>query len=412
MKIVGIIAEYNPFHNGHLYQLNQLRSQTGADYIITAISGDFVQRGEPAIYDKYTRTQMALSCGVDLVLELPVCFATGSARDFASCGVALFDRLGVVDFLGFGSEGGDSDLLYQAAQILEKEPEEFREQLQALLKKGFSFPQARALALESYFPWADLLSSPNNILGIEYMRALMRRGSSIRPVTIRRTGQSYHDTKPVEKGTAASASAIRKALKETNLSLVSDQVPEPVFQILRDQSCPLFCDDLTGLLNSRLLELSRSPLPGQDNPFSVYADLSPELAARLKHNLLDFAAFSDRIMQLKTRGYTYTRISRALLHLLLGITEKETSDYRKKDYVSYARILGFRRSCGPLLSHIKAASSLPLITKTADAQKILDTDGLFMLQTDFYASHLYQSVVFAKSGRKIPNEYTRSVIIM
>ncbi|MCI8659413.1 MAG: nucleotidyltransferase family protein [Lachnospiraceae bacterium] len=422
MKTIGIIAEYNPFHNGHLHQLHMLRSLTGADYVITAISGDFVQRGKPAIYDKYTRTRMALLAGVDLVLELPVCFATGSAMDFASCGVALFDRLGIVDWLGFGSESGDCDLLFKAAYLLEKDPEEFAQTLQTLLRQGLSFPQARATAFRQYLSRTEpdlgdvtsLISSPNNILGIEYLRALIRRGSSIKPVTIRRIGQDYHGTDPVGRDTAASASAIRKAIREENSDMVSHQVPKAVSELLSSKcfGTPVFSDDLTALINSRILELSNPSRSVNRCPFEAYADMSLELAARLQRNVLNFATFTGRILQLKTRGYTYTRISRALLHLLLGITAEETSHYREKDYVCYARILGFRRQAAPLLSQLKQSSSLPLITKTARAHKVLDPDGLAMLQMDFHASHLYQSMVFAKTGQTMPNEYTQSVIVL
>lgn len=419
MKTIGIIAEYNPFHNGHLYQLRRLRSETKADFIIAAMSGDFVQRGKPAVYDKYTRTRMALSAGVDIVLELPVCFATGSAREFAACGVALFDHLGVVDLLGFGSESGDYALLSQAASVLAREPEEFTRRLQMLLKQGISFPSARADALKEYLkgqgvPCSDmtaLLSAPNNILGMEYLAELIRRGSSIKPVTVRRSGQDYHDTAPVSQDICASASAVRKAIREGRMDVVCDQIPENAAQVFKDPlpPVPVFSDDLTPLLNSRLLDLIHADSP---DSFDGYADLSPELCSRLKRRVLDFSSFSGRVMQLKTRSYTYTRISRALLHLLLGITREQVAHYKTLDYAPYARLLGFRRQAGPLLGQIKQRSSIPLITKTADARKILDADSLSMLQTDFHASHLYQSVLFSKAGRVLRNEYTRSVIIL
>lgn len=404
MKTIGIIAEYNPFHNGHLYQLEKLRSETQADFIIAAMSGDFVQRGKPAVYDKYTRTKMALRAGADLVLELPACFATGSAEDFASCGVALLDRLGVVDLLGFGSESGDRGLLTKAAELLLHEPEGFTQNLQGLLRLGYSYPKARAAALKSFPDISAALASPNNILGIEYIKALKRRKSPIKPVTIRRSGQEYHGTDAVGKDTLASASAIRAAIRKGDLSMVQSQLPafEPCL-------VPVFSDDLTGLMNSRLLQLFYEDGP---ESFVRYADMSPELASRLKGRVLEFASFSGRVMQLKTRGYTYTRISRALLHLLLGITAEQAAILKGLDYVCYARILGFRRQAAPLLAKIKKNSELPLITKTADARRLLGADRFSLLQTDFHASHLYQSVVFAKSGQAMPNEYTRSVIVL
>lgn len=416
MKIAAIIAEYNPFHNGHGYQIQKLRAQTGADFVIAAMSGDFVQRGEPAVYDKYTRTWMALNSGIDLVLELPVCFATSSAEDFAACGVALLDRLGVVDLLCFGSEGGELSPLWQAANVLSEEPKAYSAMLRTLLKQGNSFPEARAQALQQYFSlqedsgpsfdWAALLASPNHILGIEYLKALKARNSSITPWTIRRHGQGYNDQTPVNSQTFASASAIRQAIREENHSMISEQIPQTAPLL----PTPVFPDDLTGLLNYRLLDLLQNS-PDQDNVFALYTDMSPELAHRLKANVLNFGTFSQRVLQLKTRGYTYTRISRALLHLLLGITASQTACCKQLDFAPYARVLGFRRSAGELLGQIKRASSVPLITKTANAHKILDENGLSMLRTDMHASHLYQSIVFSKNKLLTPNEYTKSVLI-
>lgn len=445
MKTAAIIAEYNPFHNGHFYQIQKLHDQIDADFVIALMSGDFVQRGEPAVYDKYTRTYMALNSGIDLVLELPVCFATGSAEDFAACGVALLDQLGVVDVLCFGSEWGELSPLCQVAEVLLDEPEVYSDMLRTLLKQGISFPGARSQALKQYFAlkkdtsssfdWASLLSSPNNILGIEYLKALKTRNCSIKPWTIRRHGQNYNDQTPVNNRTFASASAIRRAIQEENYSMVWEQTPQttlatsagtapapanfasastaPIAATINSPSLlptPVFPDDLTQLLNYRLLDLLQSS-SDRENPFSLYADMSPELASRLKANVLNFGTFSQRIHQLKTRGYTYTRISRALLHVLLGITDLQIACCKQLDFAPYARVLGFRRSAGLLLRQMKCSSSIPLITKTADARNILDENGLTMLNTDIHASHLYQSVVFSKNGILTPNEYTKSVII-
>ncbi len=470
MKTAAIIAEYNPFHNGHFYQIQKLHDQIDADFVIALMSGDFVQRGEPAVYDKYTRTYMALNSGIDLVLELPVCFATGSAEDFAACGVALLDQLGVVDVLCFGSEWGELSPLCQVAEVLLDEPEVYSDMLRTLLKQGISFPGARSQALKQYFAlkkdssssfdWASLLASPNNILGIEYLKALKTRNSSIKPWTIRRHGQNYNDQTPVnDRTTFASASAIRRAIQEENYSMVWKQTPQTTPITAADASpaaanftsastaptpanfassattpppanftststtpttvtinpaslspTPVFPNDLTQLLNYRLLDLFQSN-SDRENPFSLYADMSPELASRLKANVLNFGTFSQRIHQLKTRGYTYTRISRALLHVLLGITDLQIACCKQLDFAPYARVLGFRRSAGLLLRQMKCSSSIPLITKTADARNILDENGLTMLNTDIHASHLYQSVVFSKNGILTPNEYTKSVII-
>ena len=425
MKTAGIIAEYNPFHNGHRYQIEELRARTGADYIIIAMSGDFVQRGEPAIYDKYTRTRMALSAGADLVLELPAAFATSSAEDFAACGVALLDWIGVIDLLCFGSECGDPAALSEIAGLLVREPEGFSETLKQQLKSGSSFPKAREYAVRKWLaqsgahpdstskensPANDLLSSPNNILGIEYMKALKRRDSRIQPYTIKRCGKGYHDTEltPGFSGQEqemdfASASAIRKAIYDRMPQPAMEQMPVPP----DDTAIPVFPDDLSPLLNYRLLELSRS---GQD--LTAFADVSYELSDRILNQLLQFSSFTERIQLLKTKQYTYTRISRALIHILLGITDSMIENCRRNDYTPYARILGFNRDAVPLLTRMKEKSGIPLVTKTADAANILSPDALELLRQDIYCSHVYQTVMQQKSRRLPPNEYTHPIVIL
>ena len=197
MKVNGIVAEYNPFHNGHAYQMKHAKEATGADYTIIVMSGNFMQRGAPALLDKFTRAKMALECGADLVLELPTCYAASSAEFFAKGSVALFDKLGVTTNLCFGSECGNIDTLSRIAEIFYTEPEPYVESLRCNLKKGMSFPIARTWALLQYAPSLsddkDVLSSPNNILGIEYLKALMSRNSKIVPFTTTRVGADYHD---------------------------------------------------------------------------------------------------------------------------------------------------------------------------------------------------------------------------
>lgn len=418
IKTAGIIAEYNPFHNGHHYQIEEVRRQTGADYVIAAMSGDFVQRGEPAIFDKYTRAHMALWGGADLVVELPALFATSSAEDFAACGVALLEKLGA-DILCFGSESGNLELLQRAANILAAEPEEWNSLLQKHLKQGESYPAARSLALAEYTgdpELSELLSSPNNILAVEYLKALRKRNSSMTAVTIRREGGGYHDTALRQKGSDsgsqpffASASALRAQILEQNFTILNTQMPPASLESLLAEgvlAAPLSADNLTELLNYRLL----SAMQAQED-LSHFSDLSPELAARLTKQALQFAPFSERIARLKTKGYTYTRISRALLHLILGITTEQIAQAKALDYAPYARILGFKKSAGPLLSHLREKSRIPLITKTADAKKLLDPAPLSMLETDFYVSHVYQSLLASK-GRTVRNEYTKSVIVL
>ena len=207
MNVCGIVVEYNPFHNGHIHHIHQARKQSGCDLLIAVMSPHFVQRGEPAIVDKYARAEMALKNGADLVLELPAAAATGSAEYFAEGAVELLDASGVVDALCFGSELGKLAPLEKAAALLLEEPEEYRQLLREELKRGKNFPEAREIALSAFFPERELLSAPNNILAIEYLKALKRRKSSIEAVTIPRLG-NYHgnDSGQVPQGTDSSES--------------------------------------------------------------------------------------------------------------------------------------------------------------------------------------------------------------
>lgn len=414
IRAVGVIAEYNPFHNGHAYQLKKARELSGANYCIAAISGDFVQRGGPAVFDKYTRTAMALESGADLVVELPPIFASSSAEDFASCGVALLDALGVVSHLCFGSESGNLEELSSVADLLAAESEEYQQVLRQHLKDGYPFPQARAAAFSFCSPKTDpeLLSQPNNTLGIEYLKAIKKQKCSITPVTIKRMGSGYHEAVISSDQPMASATAIRAVLesrtvddfKESNLLLAS-QIPPAALNLARTR-LPLTADDFSALLSFRFLELER-----QRTPLETFLDVSPELAKRISRQILDFSPISSRIQNLKTRQYTYTRISRSLFHILLDMTEADAVRRKTNGYVSYVRILGFRRESAPLLGAIKKASALPLITKTADASKMLPEHAFSDFQKDLYCSHLYQAVYQAKTGQALPNEYTHSVII-
>ncbi|MCD8123250.1 MAG: nucleotidyltransferase family protein [Clostridiales bacterium] len=432
MKTAAVIAEYNPFHNGHFYQLQEIRRQTGADFIIVVMSGDFVQRGEPAVFDKYTRARMALSGGADLILELPIAYATGSAADFAAGATALLDSLGVVDLLCFGSESGDLESLKAAAGLLSSESEAVSAQIRQGLRQGMTYPAARSAAFSAIVQttqpddavpkvtvddFTHLLAGPNNILALSYLNALQSLQSTIQPYTIRRCGQGYHHT-TLSDTEYASASGLRTALESLLHShassaslteLLARHIPQAAMDALLAEDAlraPVFTNDLSILLNAEIIRLFHV---GED--FSRFADLTTDLANRLLQYALSFDSFTGRIRQLKTRSYTYTRVSRALLHLLLGITFDSIREYKEQGFVSYVRVLGFRRSAAPLLSALSRQCTLPLITRIAGAQDSLDAVGASMLRQELHASHLYQSLVFQK-GRTMKNEYTKSVLVI
>lgn len=405
MKIVGLITEYNPFHAGHLYHMQQARELTGADYCVVLMSGSFVQRGEPAIFDKYRRTKAALLAGADLVLEMPVAFSTASAHEFAAYGVALLSAIGV-DAVVFGSECGQIEFLKQAASALNHESAEFQERLRKGLKAGLTYPQARAKALEMEDTRASVLSSPNNILGIEYLRAAEDLHSPMEFYTISRKGSGYHED-TLADANFPSASAIRGIIRNSLskdkdlLDILASHLPA-VTHPAYTGAVPVFVDDFSELLNAAVLQLQAT--------FSI-ADLSPELAARLAKPPYFPLSFEERIQALKTRQLTYTRVSRALLHLVLGMREEDISRWKEEGYALYARILGFRRQSSPLLSCLHKKSSIPLITKMADAAQNLSPSALALLEQEVYASHLYQTVRMKRSG-VFQNEYTEGLVFV
>jgi predicted nucleotidyltransferase len=408
MIVNGIIAEYNPFHNGHQYHIAQSKAATNADYTIVVMSGNFLQRGLPAIADKHTRTKMALAGGADLVLELPSLYATASAEFFAAGGVSILDALQVVTHLSFGSEEGQTEPLMNVAALLSREDAPYQSALKSYLKQGFSFPEARTTALTECFPelaqQSTLLNSPNNILGIEYCKALLRRNSNITPCTIKRLGAGYHDTDTT--GETASAQAIREALLTDRGDQVSKRhMPEEALQILRTyrKDYPAECSEtLSGMLYYKLLsELAT----GFANYLDVSDDLSDRIIKRL-HTYRDFSSFCD---SLKTKELTYTRISRSLIHILLNIKKQDMALYREQ--APYARILGFQKQAAPLLKVLNEKASIPLITSLADAEKTLPESALYLLKKDIAASQLYLGLTALSNHKTAENEYSIPLVI-
>lgn len=412
MNIVGLITEYNPFHNGHLYHIQEAKRVAKADAAVVIMSGNFVQRGAPAIMPKHLRAKSALLSGADLVLELPVCFATGSAEFFAMGAIALLDSLGCVDSICFGSECGDSEILGKIAKILLEEPDDYKKALQNALRKGMSFPQARQHALQGYFinnhfdanALADVLSQPNNILGIEYMKALYQRNSSMKAYSIRRIGAGYHESELTEK--YSSASAIRQSLAKDSLSeSIYRQLPFAAQTIMKetfDMRYPVYANDFSLILKYKLLQETKKSL-------TSYMDVSEDLANRIINLRNDFQSFDGFCDALKTKDMTYARISRGLLHILLDIRTEHLANYKKNGYCHYAHILGFRKSSAELLSLLKGTSKVPLLTKLTQTEDLSEA-GYQMLHQDIFASDLYESVITDKFETPFINEYRQQIV--
>lgn len=387
MVVTGVIAEYNPFHQGHALHLSYSRTLTKADYLIVVMSGNYVQRGAPAMFDKYTRAHAALQNGADLVLELPPAVSTASAEYFAKGAVALLEDTGIVTDLCFGSECGELTELMPIASFLAEEPEEYQLFLRQELKKGSSYPKARTEAFWQcgHSVSTALLSEPNNLLGIEYLKALIRTESSVRPHTLKRLGAHYHTQHLIKDG-PASASAMRAMLLQNQGAFTPEflkHFPSKELYQAYEGKFPLTEDAFSLLLIERL---RRNP----EELFQNYFDVTEELSNRIRNCLDDFQSFSQFTDHLKTKNLTRTFVSRALFHILLNITEYEPS--------KILRVLGFRQDAVALLQQLARYGRLPLVTDSASSMlspKWLYADRLY----ESVRSYLHQTP-YQKEGRR------------
>lgn len=406
MNVVGIIAEYNPFHNGHARQLAYARDVLGADHIIVALSGPFTQRGTPAIFDKYERTRQALSSGADLVFELPVCYACASAEYFASAGLDLLCSTGVVTSLLCGCETPDPTAIRNAAKLLLEEPPLYKETLRRHLAEGLPFPKARMLAMESCrvsFP----LDRANNILAVEYQKALERTGNPMPLKVMERTGDYHSHALDIA---APSAAAVRAALLLEGASLhegaacLNAVPPENRGRIAERMRGGEFLapDDVSLLLHRALLEA---------DDLSGYFDSTPELAARIEKHLDAFLSFTSFCDLLKTKNLTHSRIRRVLCHILLGIDDAFAAEVMRENRVGYLRLLGFRKQAEPLLRRLCETASRPLLTSPRDAQR-LDPAASRMFSKDLLGADLYRIMLTKKAGHVCPTEWTQKLLVV
>lgn len=508
MTVTGIIMECNPFHEGHAYLLKEARRRTGADYIVVAMSGDFVQRGEPAVFDKYFRAEQILRAGADLVLELPLYAACGSAEYFAGGAVALLDRLGVVTDLCFGSESGDTDYIMRNARMLamaedgintSEEPcvgsEEgvfrYRLHLQSGLRKGLSFPAARAAALEAAFlcgstkdsknqtsvsedsisltsvPKSSIThasfpeaagskgssrtsagsgypASPNDLLAVEYCRALLSSGSSIRPHAIprievpsatERRAQLYEERR---QGSFSALNLLSGQEVSAALNLFSGQEACSALNLFSGQETSASLNLFSGQGVSQQQDLSGEkagmdhcypdrfwvkdvplfPLFPDDFSYQLlyalgmfkddaqrFADISDDLAERIRKLLPRYTGFTQFRSLLKTRNLTLTRVSRSLLHLLLGIEKEKMERFRSLGMALYARPLALNRSSGPLYSMISSCSSIPFISRLSSAGSLLHKEEMTFLEEEIRTEELYTMTLHAVYSRYNGDKY-------
>jgi predicted nucleotidyltransferase len=466
MTVLGIVTEYNPFHNGHLLHLQQSAKITSADCTVAVMSGNFVQRGEPAIVNKWARTAMALSSGVDLVIELPVVYAIASAEFFAWAAVKLLDSLGIVDSICFGSETGHIAPLNIIAEILVNEPDEYKKYLRQYLDSGLSFPFAREKAICKYvhntqdihtirniFNFdidnfdADnkgiqsILGSSNNILGIEYLKALKRLNSRIVPYTIKRQANLYNEENLT--GTISSATAIRKHIKEkesdipgnnqkdyqkhgqeinpanndnnninininTFSHIINYTLPLDSVNIIRHEfqkgKGPVLINSFGSIILSILRKISTDDI-------KKFPNINEGLENRIKRAAKVSGNLEELIENICTKRYTRTRIQRILLCILLGITNNEFQYFNAQGGPQYIRILGFTKKGRELLVKVNKRASLPVIAKTANFTNSDNLPLRKMLELEATATDIYVLGYKNPDYRFAGQEFTEKIVI-
>ncbi len=396
MEILGLITEYNPFHNGHAYHIEQAKAKTGATHTIAVMSGQFVQRGEPAIFDKWTRARAALLNGIDLVLELPTVYATSSAEYFAGGAIRLLNDLQVVDHVVFGSESDNIEIIDQVAKLLLNEPPAFQEALKDHLQKGMAYPKARQLALEETLSGKNIPVTPNDILGIEYVKAIHHLSSPIKPHTIKRIGAGYHDL-DVSKH-ISSATGIRKAIHEGDIGQALSSVPNSAQNMyehhIKDAVHP------ASLFNYLQYHL----LTHRPDSLLQYPDVSEGFENTLAKAFIaeDYDALLAR---LKSKRYTQTRIQRILLSIFLQKSKSLQDQASKLTDPLYARVLGFTPKGQEIIRAIKGQEHASLVTKphkfTSDNPVLEQMNLLDQQATDLY-SLLSETVSFGDDCRRQP----------
>ncbi|MBR5712868.1 MAG: nucleotidyltransferase family protein [Lachnospiraceae bacterium] len=427
MKIAGIIAEYNPFHNGHRYHIEETRRRTGCDAVVVVMSGDFLQRGIPAMTDRFLRAEAALRCGADIVLELPMYGATASAEDFASAGVRALSGLSC-DYISYGAESaeerdalatherdafatfpaepdgknpdaknsdgetcsGGAGIFRKAAEFLLSEPPEFKQLLLSHVREGNSYAKSRALALAEFAPEsAKLLEQPNNILAVEYEKAILATHASLRSCAVKRSDLGYHDT---SVAAFCSASAIRGAVADTG-AIPAEAVPAEtvsLYSYLTADSI-VTADDFSDMLCAELSAHTPETL-------SRIYDLPGDLANRILEQASRPFTWTSLAESVKCKAFTRSRIDRALCHTLLHITTADADVFKNAETLPYLRVLGMRSDSSPLLSELQRTSGIPLIVRLSDDVRALSRESRRLLAAELRASELYAQIYFRRTG--------------
>lgn len=430
MNITGLIVEYNPFHNGHIYHLNKSLEKTNADASIAVMSGNFIQRGEPALFDKFSRAKAAVESGIDLVVELPSIYASQSAELFAKGSVSLLNSLGCVNSICFGSEEGNISALYLIASILCLEPQEFKEKLTYYLNEGMLFPTARNKALLDYINSTDfsigdnfsdidlseerinnILSSSNNILGIEYIKQLISLNSNIKPFTIGRIHSEYNSEEI--SGNINSATAVRKKLHEIisfaehNSSDVNDlinsiQTSEDITNSIPESTLNMIASSIEKgffpMYPEYFFETLISTIIRDKKNLESYFDISEGIENKIFKAALVAKDYDELLNLIKSKRYTMTRIKRCLNNILLGVTKEDMEFAKGIDSIPYVRILAFNSKGREIIREIKKSSEIKIINKFSEVEHFMDDKNFkFLIENDIKCTDIYNTIYYKKN---------------
>ncbi|MEA2022327.1 MAG: nucleotidyltransferase [Candidatus Caldatribacteriota bacterium] len=435
MKTLAIISEYNPFHNGHLYQFSKSKEITNTDCILVVMSGNFVQRGEPAIINKWARANMALASGADLVIEMPFVFSTQDANGFALGGVRLINALNVVQYLCFGCENNNRNTLSAIGRFLSNENANFKTLLRENSKKGFEYPKARAQALCDYhekfgidklkmtsnLQLMEILSSPNNILAIEYIKHLLKIKSSILPLPIKRIGAAYHE-ETIQKSISSATSIRNEILRnikypyqidEKSAGKIKSVMPFSAYNILYKElsegRAPVSLNRYEQYILATLRNIPKEKL-------SHIHGINEGLENRIKNAALKSTDIDTLLSSIKTRRYTLTKIKRILLHVMTGLLKEDVALFNNNGAM-YIRVIGFSHKGKSLLKIIKKKSSLPIITKLSNFLREVNSkkslnykDLLKMIDYDILSTDLYNLGYSKVSARVARTDFTSKLI--
>lgn len=401
MRTLAIIAEYNPFHLGHKLHLNKSIELTKSTHTVAIMSSSFVQRGEPAILDKWTRAKIAVENGIDLVIELPIVFSLQTAELFSYGAIKILDSTNSVDFLSFGSESNNIELLSELADFLISEPNEYIYLIKSYMKEGLTFPQSREKSISELLgtSYSNILKTSNNILGLEYIKSLKKLSSNIKPITIKREGSNYNDE--IASNKFASATSIRNLILGSDINKSINFIPNNTYTNLVQSADNFnYSDKYIDLLNYNLLNLDSSYK-------NKYMDLNDDILNRFIKCKNFYNSFSELTDILKTKNYTMSRIKRILFHILLDMKKDDIFKFINSSE-NYVRVLASNNKGFEVLNKIKSTSEVDIITNFNKSYPLKNDLLNEMLDYEIKATNMFNLVL---NDRVVHSDFSKNIYI-